>query len=67
MIIKNTRSYGLILMMVVSSCFLFVSKIQTQTLPSETPKELKPTNDGFEYERREVMIPMRDGEAHGDH
>ncbi len=32
-----------------------------QTLPSETPKDFKPTNDGFEYVRREVMIPMRDG------
>ena len=33
----------------------------TQTLPSETPKDFKPTNDGFEYVRRDVMIPMRDG------
>jgi len=33
----------------------------TQTLPSETPKDFKPTNDGFEYTRRDVMIPMRDG------
>src|SRR5947208_2435477 len=32
-----------------------------QTLPAETPQEFKPTNDGFEYVRREVMIPMRDG------
>ena len=32
-----------------------------QTLPPETPQEFKPTNDGFEYVRREVMIPMRDG------
>src|SRR5215510_1620533 len=32
-----------------------------QTLPSEMPKEFKPTNDGFEYTRRDVMIPMRDG------
>jgi putative CocE/NonD family hydrolase len=32
-----------------------------QTLPSETPQEFKPTNYGLEYERREVMIPMRDG------
>jgi len=32
-----------------------------QTLPSETPQEFKPTNYGIEYERREVMIPMRDG------
>src|SRR5882762_8690396 len=32
-----------------------------QTLPAETPPEFKPTNDGFEYVRREVMIAMRDG------
>src|SRR5436190_23777034 len=32
-----------------------------QTLPSETPQEVRPTNYGFEYERRDVMIPMRDG------
>lgn len=30
-------------------------------LPSETPDQFKPTYNGFEYERREVMIPMRDG------
>ncbi len=30
-------------------------------LPSETPAKFKPTNDGFDYTRREVMIPMRDG------
>jgi putative CocE/NonD family hydrolase len=30
-------------------------------LPSETPAKFTPTNDGFDYERREVMIPMRDG------
>jgi putative CocE/NonD family hydrolase len=30
-------------------------------LPSEIPAELRPTNDGFDHERREVMIPMRDG------
>src|SRR6266550_2349394 len=34
---------------------------QTPTLPPETPQEFKPTNDGFEYTRRDVMIPMRDG------
>src|SRR6476619_5981340 len=32
-----------------------------QTLPSESPQEFKPTNYGLEYERRDVMIPMRDG------
>ncbi len=31
------------------------------TLPSETPAAFVPTHAGFDYERREVMIPMRDG------
>ncbi|PWT88423.1 MAG: glutaryl-7-ACA acylase [Blastocatellia bacterium] len=34
---------------------------QTKTLPSETPQKFEPTNYGFDYTRREVMIPMRDG------
>src|SRR5215831_11138203 len=38
-----------------------VVQANAQTLPSETPQELKPTNYGFEYERRDVMVPMRDG------
>src|SRR6185369_13494657 len=34
---------------------------QVKTLPNETPSEMKPTNEGFNYVRRTVMIPMRDG------
>jgi uncharacterized protein len=34
---------------------------QTPTLPNETPAKFEPTNDGFDYVRRVVMIPMRDG------
>jgi uncharacterized protein len=30
-------------------------------LPSETPDKFEPTNDGYNYVRRDVMIPMRDG------
>ena len=30
-------------------------------LPSETPASFEPTNGGFEYIRRDVMITMRDG------
>src|SRR5512137_2326409 len=30
-------------------------------LPSEIPVDFKPTDHGFDHERREVMIPMRDG------
>ena len=31
------------------------------TLPSETPAQVKPVTDSFDYTRREVMIAMRDG------
>ncbi|HEX6976187.1 MAG TPA: CocE/NonD family hydrolase [Vicinamibacterales bacterium] len=31
------------------------------TLPSETPAEFRPVTDRFDYTRRVVMIPMRDG------
>jgi putative CocE/NonD family hydrolase len=31
------------------------------TLPSESPAQLKPATDTFDYARRDVMIPMRDG------
>ena len=40
---------------------LVVSSVTAQTLPSERPENLVPTNYGFDYVRREVMIPMRDG------
>jgi uncharacterized protein len=30
------------------------------TLPGESPAVFKPVDNGFDYERREVMIPMRD-------
>ncbi|MGH9524896.1 MAG: CocE/NonD family hydrolase [Terriglobales bacterium] len=30
-------------------------------LPSETPQALRPVTTNFEYEMRDVMIPMRDG------
>src|SRR4030095_5849000 len=32
-----------------------------QKYPSETPKKFEPTNQGFNYIKRDVMIPMRDG------
>src|SRR5499427_4065266 len=58
--IRSTRSlFGSIL--IFAFVFCMTTHVYTQTLPSETPQELKPTNYHFEYERREVMIPMRDG------
>jgi uncharacterized protein len=53
----NTRASTIVALSILIS----FSLTQAQTLPSETPKEFKPTNDGFEYIRRDVMIPMRDG------
>ena len=35
-------------------------KEQYPNLPSETPAKFEPTNAGFDYVRRDVMIPMRD-------
>ena len=40
---------------------MFAVLAQSQTLDSETPKKFEPTNYGFDYTRRNVMIPMRDG------
>ena len=34
---------------------------QATVAQSETPSKFEPTNDGFNYVRRTVMIPMRDG------
>jgi putative CocE/NonD family hydrolase len=31
------------------------------TLPSETPAKIEPHTDSFDYVKRDVMIPMRDG------
>lgn len=34
---------------------------QATSLPSETPENFKPVTDSFDYTKRDVMIPMRDG------
>jgi len=63
-----TRIRSLMLLFGVSfSLFVAVSASQTEppakypAYPSETPVTLQPATDGFDYIRREVMIPMRDG------
>ena len=40
---------------------LFLLLCPTVMAQSETPSKFEPTNHGFNYERRSVMIPMRDG------
>ena len=37
------------------------STAQYPSYPSETPHQFEPRTDSFDYVRREVMIPMRDG------
>ena len=34
---------------------------QYPALPSETPATFEPVTDSFDYVKRDVMIPMRDG------
>ena len=34
---------------------------QASSLPSETPEKVIPATDSFDYVKRDVMIPMRDG------
>jgi hypothetical protein len=46
---------------ILSSLFPLASAQTPSTLPSETPAVFKPTDNGFDYDRREVMISMRDG------
>ncbi len=66
MTIKSVRTLNL-LVAAFFALSLLVTQVSAQTprpvpsLPGETPTEFKPTNDGFEYTRRDVMIPMRDG------
>ena len=36
------------------------SKVKQTGLPSETPAQFQPVTNSFDYEKREVMIPMRD-------
>lgn len=58
----NGNGYTPVRFFLILLCALLINSVALgQTLPSETPQELKPTNYGFEYERRDVMIPMRDG------
>ncbi len=46
---------------ILCNLILVVSAQTPAALPSESPAVFKPTDYGFDYIRREVMIPMRDG------
>ena len=53
-------SYLFVLLLAIAVCLKDVSA-QAASLPSETPEKLEAVTDSFDYVRRDVMIPMRDG------
>ncbi|HYY94117.1 MAG TPA: CocE/NonD family hydrolase, partial [Pyrinomonadaceae bacterium] len=64
--IKSARSAKLFVTGVaVLTLLLARASAQTpaapSTLQSESPQKFEPTDHGFDYTRRDVMIPMRDG------
>src|ERR1041385_3437492 len=66
-----TKRVSLPILLVIALLSLFPSPSQAQSAqstppkypnyPSETPDTVKPATATFDYERREVMIPMREG------
>ena len=51
----------LVLMLLTGSPAAQTTTPQRPSLPSETPATFRPVTDAFDYVRRVVMIPMRDG------
>ena len=45
----------------IAAAVLSASFAHAQTLPSDTPRHFTPVTKSFDYQRRDVMIPMRDG------
>ena len=55
------RSSAVLVILFLLESALYAQTPQYPNYPSETPKDFKPTNRGFDFERRDVMIAMRDG------
>jgi putative CocE/NonD family hydrolase len=51
----------LILSLLLSAAFHTATAQQAPTLPTESPENFSPVTSSFDYVRRNVMIPMRDG------
>ncbi|HEX3102089.1 MAG TPA: CocE/NonD family hydrolase, partial [Pyrinomonadaceae bacterium] len=58
---RRTIIFLLALSMLSSTGSIFSQTPKYPDYPTETPDNLKPTNYGFDYERRDLMIAMRDG------
>ncbi|MGC1448400.1 MAG: CocE/NonD family hydrolase [Candidatus Sulfotelmatobacter sp.] len=63
--IFHIRTLGWLTPFLAGSLLLGSSVAQTgaadTSLPSETPTKIEPVTDSFDYIKRDVMIPMRDG------
>jgi len=63
----TTRPYALLLLAPLFGALSFVQPSVAQApthypdFPSETPANFQPVTDSYEYVKRDVMIPMRDG------
>jgi uncharacterized protein len=57
----NPLALMLVLLLLCAEPLSAQTPQSSPTLPSETPATFQPTNDGFDYQRRDVMIAMRDG------
>ena len=61
MLFTRTRALTCFTMMTAAALYAAApSAQQTPQLPSETPAQFKRVTDAFDYDRRDVMIPMRD-------
>jgi len=61
---ETSQGYIGLALTVVLGALIYVEPTFAQTspdLPSETPAMLTPVQTGFDYVKRDVMIPMRDG------
>jgi uncharacterized protein len=63
----NLRAFSSLLSPMLGVALLITASAQDTTapkypdFPSETPAKFQPVTSSFDYERRDVMIPMRDG------
>jgi predicted acyl esterase len=58
---RNVLSMILFLAFATGSAAQTTPPSAAATLPSETPAQFTPVTDSFDHDRRDVMIPMRDG------
>jgi putative CocE/NonD family hydrolase len=59
--VRNTRLVFSAFFLLIAVCFAQEAPTKYPNFPSETPAHLQPATSTFDYVKRDVMIPMRDG------